>query len=293
MFKRRGAIDDLIERLRKQGEVFLFWASICLLASSPLTHVRAQCIEPPTGLVSWWSGEGNAKDVLDQNHGALVNGAGFSKGKVGQAFRLLGPKDYVLVGDSLDLNITGDLTLDGWLNLPGGNEGQESFSRADRTIIDKRNDTNTLVTYSLYIEGDLPSAPPATAPLRFLVKSPAKSVASSRNLKWQPDRWYHVATVKSDQTTTFYRDGLTVGEQILAVPSVRTTGSFLAIGASPISRGVSFPIQGLLDEIEIFNRALSAIEIKAIFNAGRAGKCRETFSQNEGEPFSGTPPSID
>jgi hypothetical protein len=35
----------------------------------------------------------------------------------------------------------------------------------------------------------------------------------------------------------------------------------------------------LIDEVEIFNRALSAEEIGAIFNAGSAGKCKETEVQ--------------
>ena len=34
-------------------------------------------------------------------------------------------------------------------------------------------------------------------------------------------------------------------------------------------------LDGLMDEIEIYNRALSAAEIEAIFNAGSAGKCKE------------------
>ena len=278
-------MDDQTEGLSTLRKSFILWGSICLLASNLLTQVHAQCIEPPVGLVSWWSGEGDAKDTLDRNHGAFVNGAAFTPGKVGQGFCLLGAKDYVLVDDSPDLNISGDLTLDAGLNLPGGSGSNESRRAADRTIIDKRNDANTLATYSLYIEGDQSSTVTGVAPLRFLVKSPAKSVASSRDLKWRPDTWYHVAAVKSNQAITFYRDGLVAGEQILTTRSVPTPGSPLAIGASPISRGVSFPIRGLLDEIEIFNRALSATEIKAIFKAGRAGKCKKISSQRGGEPF--------
>ena len=218
--------------------------------------------------------EEDANDVLGRNHGEPVNGAAFTRGKVGQAFQLNGAKDYVLVADSESLNITGDLTLDAWLNLSSSNGEQESPPAADRTIIDKRNDANTMVTYSFFIEGDTSSAETAKAPLRFLVKSPEKSVASSHSIKWEPDTWYHVAAVKSDDTVTFYRDGVVAGKEVLAAPSAPTPGSSLAIGASPLARGVSFPIRGLLDEVAIFNRALSAAEIKAIFKAGRAGKCR-------------------
>src|SRR2546428_140656 len=41
---------------------------------------------PSSGLISWWSGEGNANDVVGGHHGFLRNGTSFSPGKVCQAF---------------------------------------------------------------------------------------------------------------------------------------------------------------------------------------------------------------
>jgi hypothetical protein len=43
------------------------------------------CVQPPSGLVSWWPGDGNAEDIVDGNDGVLQNGATFADGKVGQA----------------------------------------------------------------------------------------------------------------------------------------------------------------------------------------------------------------
>jgi hypothetical protein len=44
------------------------------------------CTPAPSGLVSWWRAEGDARDFWDGNHGAMQNGATFAAGKVGQAF---------------------------------------------------------------------------------------------------------------------------------------------------------------------------------------------------------------
>src|SRR5437016_1327803 len=44
------------------------------------------CVAPPSGLVGWWPGEGNAKDIIGTNNGVLVNGTTFAAGVVGQAF---------------------------------------------------------------------------------------------------------------------------------------------------------------------------------------------------------------
>ena len=51
-----------------------------------------------------------------------------------------------------------------------------------------------------------------------------------------------------------------------------TGGSSLLIGEHPVFRGRYF--NGLIDEVEIFSRALTQAEVQAIFNAGSAGKCK-------------------
>src|SRR5258708_26090521 len=43
------------------------------------------CAPAPSGLISWWPGEGNANDVADANSGTLHGGVTFSNGVVGQA----------------------------------------------------------------------------------------------------------------------------------------------------------------------------------------------------------------
>src|ERR1039458_1830741 len=48
------------------------------------------CVTPPSGLVSWWPGEGNPNDVVDGNTGVLYGGVGYTNGMVGQAFNLNG-----------------------------------------------------------------------------------------------------------------------------------------------------------------------------------------------------------
>jgi len=60
-------------------------------------------IPPPPGLVGWWPGDGNADDIAGGNHGTLQGGADFAPGMVGQAFRLDGLDDHVLIPHSAQL----------------------------------------------------------------------------------------------------------------------------------------------------------------------------------------------
>lgn len=55
------------------------------------------CIDPPAGLISWWPGNGNAQDLIGNNHGLIMNGAAFAAGMVGQAFSLDGVDDYISI----------------------------------------------------------------------------------------------------------------------------------------------------------------------------------------------------
>ena len=52
---------------------------------SPL-GLSGDCVQSPSGLVSWWPAEGDASDAVGNNPGARVNGDSYDTGPVGQAF---------------------------------------------------------------------------------------------------------------------------------------------------------------------------------------------------------------
>ena len=63
-----------------------------------------------------------------------------------------------------------------------------------------------------------------------------------------------------------YLDGVEVG-------SLLTTGTVGAGGGVLFGSGDE-PMDGLLDEVEIFDRALDASAVRALFEADAAGKCK-------------------
>ncbi|MBI4451562.1 hypothetical protein HY642_06325, partial [Candidatus Woesearchaeota archaeon] len=67
----------------------------------------AGCVEPPSGMVSWWPGDNNANDIQDGNTGTLRNGATFAAGRVGQGFSLDGVDDFVSVQHNANLDGSG------------------------------------------------------------------------------------------------------------------------------------------------------------------------------------------
>ena len=79
-------------------------------------QLNTQCVPIPSGLVSWWPGDGNANHIVNGNNGTLVNGATFAPGFVGQAFSLDGVNDFVTVPDAANLKFgpNSPMTIELW-----------------------------------------------------------------------------------------------------------------------------------------------------------------------------------
>ncbi len=229
------------------------------------------CVGPPPDLVSWWPGDGNANDIQDGNPGTLQGGATFAAGKVGQGFLFpSGGFAGVAVPDdpSLDFGPGADLSVDAWIK-------PNPTATGVRDIVDKRLAPlrDRTVGYALFL---------FRGRLGFqLADSPLVAGAFSNFISPGPDLrdgvFHHVAvTVDRDSSTggKLYVDGIVV----LTFDPTREPGDLsntepLLIGTHP-TPGFPPTFDGVIDEVEIFDRALTQAKIKAIFEAGSAGKCK-------------------
>lgn len=241
-----------------------------------LLNTAAACIAPPANLASWWPGDGDANDIVAGNEGALQGGTGFGAGMVGQAFLLDGIDDYVGAGNDPSLHVSsGDFTVDAWVlfndldHPPGGNTG--TTQQGDMSIVDKMRFGGNGDGWRLIKQTDN----------RFWFclgngsngcggfSSPTTVVSTT---VVTTGVWYHVAAVKSAAGIAIYVNG--AQQHAKALPSfVDTHNGSLRIGSN-VTEGAH--LNGLIDEVDIFNRALSATEIAAIYNAASDGKCKDT-----------------
>ena len=83
--------------------------------------------------------------------------------------------------------------------------------------------------------------------------------------------WYHVAAVKSSTSFSLYVNGQLQDSRSPVPNFLDTHAGTLRIGANAIEGA---HLNGLVDEVGIYRRALSATEIQAIFLAGSLGKCQ-------------------
>ena len=98
--------------------------------------------------------------------------------------------------------------------------------------------------------------------------------------------WQHIALTydKTSGIAVIYVNGSAVVQTNLGSFTPQTTFTNLVIGARTTYASVTspgYPFSGSMDEVSLYNRALTAAEIQAIYQAGSLGKC-----------FNPTPPVI-
>jgi hypothetical protein len=241
---------------------FLTTATSIVLAAGANAQAPPPCLPPPPNMVSWWAGDGNADDIVGGNNGTLQGGATFAAGEVAQAFSFNGVNDFVRIPASSSLQ-PATITLDAWIKPQVFANYQKIISK------DFRGDGSWNYPYASYILDLTNNAPAAhitiNGALTDCISPEAVPMGS----------FTHVAATYDGTALRIYQNGI-LKNTTSAVGTI-TYGNLtdLALGTrSPYTPDEG--VTGLIDEIEIFNRALSASEIQAIFAAGSAGVCKPT-----------------
>lgn len=267
-------------------------AALCLVFTSPLMAesfrddfdqtqldlniavrpTEQTCVTPPTGLVAWWRGESNGYDGAGAHDGAVQNGLMFGPGVAGQAFRFDGVDDQLVVPDAPSLRGIGAMTIEFWVNfsrLPrtgGWEDSMIIIEKADDYFIAWRADYD-------FMNFSVTDACDGLYHLDIYVPLPALLAGD----------WHHFAFVAIDRgpyEMRAYMDGI---EQLARRDSPHEWCRFfdgvtgdLHLGTRPVANGPTLPLHGLIDEMSIYDRALSTEEIRSIVAAGGAGKCQRT-----------------
>jgi hypothetical protein len=208
---------------------------------------------PPVAVLSlnFDEASGNAVDSASGLVGT-VSGAVRVAGLRGSALSFDGVNDSVTVPDAAALDLTSGMTLAAWVNM-GARDGWE-------TIILKENvDT---YSYALYaqdggaVQGGSPE-PSGNVSLAGRAETLLGSAALAGGT------WVHLASTYDGTTQRMFINGVEVSNRAVA-GSIDVGGGALRIGGNDVWAGEYF--QGLIDEVRIYNRALTAGEINTIRN---------------------------
>lgn len=208
-----------------------------------------QWITPVTpdasGLLAQYQFEGNANDSVGTRHLTVTGKPQYAAGKSGQAILLNGATDFATVESSLDLPVYSAAL---WFRVEGGT-GQ----RCLLSLYDSAGGHGLLAQ----IESD--------GTLRFLHRFPFGTSGGTdlrSAFSCADGTWYHAVLVKAPDTMTLHLNGMPAG----SAPNTTRFDQALARLTLGVLKHDSlsrfFP--GAIDEVRLYNRALSAGEIAAL-----------------------------
>jgi len=222
------------------------------------------CTQAPSGIVSWWPGEGSALDVMGANNGILQGSIGFGPGEVGQAFLYTNTSSDVRIPASSSLNVgtNSGFTVEAWIN-------PSDLSQL-RPIFEWNNGAGSFGVH-FYLSSDYG---PGTFYANVVDNNGQWHTMLSPTNPVTTNVFQHVALTydQASGNATIYYNGTIVAQQNLGSYTPQTSYD-LYLGCRPPGGDAVFSFAGLIDEPSIYNRALTQTEIMAIYNANAGGKC--------------------
>ncbi|MCE7011908.1 PQQ-dependent sugar dehydrogenase [Kibdelosporangium philippinense] len=213
-------------------------------ATSTPVSVTVNNSGPPPPVAAYNFNEGSGSTLTDRTgggHTGVVSGATWGAGRNGGALSFDGVNDLVTVEDSNLLDLTNGMTLSAWVRPSSG-------AAAWRTVLLKERTDG--LAYGLYSDNG------ASRPSAWLrVGADDRFVDGTAAVP--ANTWTHLAVTYDATTIRLYVNG----NQVATVPSagsMTVSGNPLRIGGNLIW-GEYFG--GLIDDIRIYNRPLSATEI--------------------------------
>ena len=239
----RALSTDEIKRLYKMGGTF------------KINDSRKDTLT--SGLVGYWTFDGPdmagtvAYDKSGQgNNGTLTNGPVRATGKIGQGTSLDGSNDYAQVPANSSLDITDNITLAAWV--------YRKSAPNKHGVISKVNSGENNAVYELSLGTD-------NTVEFFSTNGTPVSVLSTGVVSL--NTWQHVAATRNGTTVSFYING--VLDSTGTMSGTFGSGGYVLVGAGSQSAGSPINmLNGTIDDARVYNRALSADEVKRLYKMG-------------------------
>jgi hypothetical protein len=235
--------------------------------ATPSPTPTPPCVPPPPGLVAWWPMDGNPLDLWASHNPSATNAITFVPGMVGPGVTF-GTGGYIDIPHSPAL-ANQQFTIDAWVKPQGPGPNDDFWGsvivQKDLPIPTGHTDQSVSLWWSAQQQKFI---------FGFGNSSTERIVSSST---FPSGQWYHVAATYDGTTFKLYVNGALEGTMALTKTIVYDPAIPWTIGstAAPFrTLGAPRTFNGVIDEVEIFNRALSQAEIQAIYQAGPAGKCK-------------------
>jgi hypothetical protein len=224
-----------------------FIVSVVLVLGLALGVARAD-------LVAWYQFEGNADDSAGSNHGSLMGDAAFAPGlaPLGQALSLDGDGDYVgLPNDFASVTSSPTKSIMAWVKSDQGDNAGKVL-----TLYRKSDGSSGFgIRGTIYSPSEW---------IGLYMSSPSTSSVLDSNTNVTVGQWAHVALVQDMNEVFIYINGeLANSASDADIPNISNPLNAI-IGAYNSGTYIDGSFNGLIDDVRIYDNALSESDIRAI-----------------------------
>lgn len=244
-------------------EVHRIGASLATAVVFLLAAARAESQAVTTGQVSYWPMDtvaGTTTDAVGTNPFTVVNGAVAAPGFVGGAVRLDGTNDHLTAADAASLDFgAGSFTVGAWVR-PTTTTNRRLLNKWDGPaqqgwLLDIHTGSGggaAVGTIRLRLDSNAAGNTAGTDTVDFLFAAGLDS-----------GNWRHIAVVvdRTGNMVRCYLDGAAVGAGIAIPASLGSLDNTFQLGLGTIPTALGAYFAGDVDEVRLYNRALSAAEV--------------------------------
>jgi hypothetical protein len=238
----------------------LIFTSLFLGVSNESAQIHAQEISTSSldeGLVAHYPFNGNANDESGNGNDGTVYGASLTADRFGNANSAYSfdekTNDFIKIQDDQDFIINNCITISAWMKFI---INPYSISQSRSYILDKC--LNWRLWYSSNGEG-------ASEPRQFFLDLWDWEGVNTNITNWKADTFYHIVGTYDGSQAKIYINGKLNNINTFS-KSLRINDRNVHIGASSDSVNGSDFFNGVIDDIRIYNRALSEGEIQELYN---------------------------
>jgi len=221
--------------------------------------VSSKAADSSGKLLGWWKfDEQSGKEVSDSSgNGNTGKVAGQPKwqpsgGKIGGALLFDGGGDYVEIANQQNFNATGQITVAAWIKV-------NKFDKQYQTIVAKGDSA-----WRLHRFHDNSIGFHATG----LRKPGMQGAGVEGKANVNDGQWHHIAAVYDGTKACMYVDGR-LDDTADVQGTINANNASVFIGENSEARGRYW--NGLIDDVRIYNYALSENDVKAIYDEAQSG----------------------
>ena len=200
------------------------------------------------GLVGYWPFCGNANDESGNGNDGVVNGATLTEdrnGNANSAYSFNGINNDITIPNTLDALISNEMTVSMWFNMGDNVDHQSLFLRQG---------SDFTKTWILAMDG--------TNEIRCYNENGAYSNVTAPTSLY--NAWQQLTAVFTDSMISTYINGVLIAEENIGLP-LSWSSEPIILGGTEGTGNNPYPYLGSLDDVGIWNLALTPAEITSLY----------------------------